>query len=534
MYKLEKDQRVARERFLIEEIAQAEAPKFEVVQSSHADVIVDIFVEVLREMFLSHPTLTYVPREGSMGPDLERTSIVIVDKYTEDALFLPVITLSLNNLNTTWLTFSQSPFNTVLKPQYDSYGRILRDNRGRMVPSHYEYNGAFESSISFNINANSTIEREEIANYLHTMQAEVLRDTLYMRGVFIKGLSTGGFSEVDYRNTKIYQSTLSVDIYSEWRRKIPVGDTLKSIGMLMNLEEGVEESTPIAYTGDPLTIYNLENEYYVEDDLTGDFVIPEFLLSPSNIEAPIALVFSPTTLRWEVSDYWQKVLEETEIDFADFEEQLTRLSAKPAYLEHARKSLIQAQALRALSATQGRELADGAIALRGAIVYQDGSVALKGGTFNEPLLESTFVNSEDEVIIHQDAKQKNKLVFVAKNLVIDSEENLVSGNLYKRVVDRLGNEQEVLLTDQSKNYLDGENYQAMTALDFLMILIFCKQPFRYSVAKILEKLDRLLLDLADTNETIIYRNQKIANANFLKQKLIERSEEFLLRKPTSL
>ena len=171
-------------------------------------------------------------------------------------------------------------------------------------------------------------------------------------------MSTGGFSEVDYRNTKIYQSTLSVDIYSEWRRKIPVGDTLKSIGMLMNLEEGVEESTPIAYTGDPLTIYNLENEYYVEDDLTGYFVIPEFLLSPSNIEAPIALVFSPTTLRWEVSDYWQKVLEETEIDFADFEEQLTRLSAKPAYLEHARKSLIQAQALRALSATQGRELAD--------------------------------------------------------------------------------------------------------------------------------------------------------------------------------
>ena len=226
---------MAREYIFIEEIRNTTPVTYELIQSTQADVVIDTFIQILREIFQSHPIYTYVPRSDSQGPDFALTKICIVDKYQEEALLLPIITSSFNNANTQWIQFSQSPFNTVLKPQFNPDGSIKRDNRGRMVPSHYEYVGAYNGSLTLLISASDTLEREELCNLVHVFLTEELRDELMVRGVFVRNVTTGGQTEVPYRNDYIFQAPITVDFYSEWRRLVPVGDTLLSIGLDVDL-----------------------------------------------------------------------------------------------------------------------------------------------------------------------------------------------------------------------------------------------------------------------------------------------------------
>jgi hypothetical protein len=528
---------MARESLFIEEYRQHERPSFEVTQSTHVDVLVDIFVQILRECFSYHPIYTYVAREGTSAPDLERTMISIVDKDTETALFLPIITTNANNMDTYWVQFSQSPFNTVLKPQIDAYGNIARDSRGRFIPSHYEYVGAYEGSISFLISAEDTIEREELCNLLHIFLVEALRDELYKRGVFVKTVNTSGLSEVPYRNKHIYQATVTASIYSEWRRKIPVGDTLKSIGYNMNVVDNLEpQETPIQPAIDPpLPVFDLKISPWIEDPISEKLEIPELLLSATSIEAPVALIFNTTTLRWEVSPYWVEVLDETGIPYENFTIDLTKKSPVRAYLDHAIAAIMQAQVFRALSSSQGRTLADGTRILNNTLIYPDGSVELRGASLSDiPTIYSTVVQGNDDVEIRFTNYNKNKNVLIAKNVTFDSEGQLISGSIYKRYINQFGQEVESLLTTSDEEFLDSETLVAMTSVDFFMILLYAEQPYKYTLAMILKQIDDLFTQLGDMSLTISYRAQKISNLAMLKQSLIDRSEKYLLRRPTSI
>jgi len=526
---------MARESIFIEEFRQLEPPSFELVQSTHADVLVDLFIQALRECFFAHPIYTYIPREDSNGPDLERTQIVIVDRDQEQALFLPIITSTVNSINTMWIQFSQSPFNTVLKPQIDAYGNIKRDSRGRFVPSHYEYTGAYEGSMSFLISAEDTIEREELANLLHVFLAEVLRDTLYKRGVFVKTVSVGGMSETAYRNKQIFQMSVNVDIYSEWRRKIPVGETLKSIGFNMNVTDGLKkvEATPIV-KGAPLPIYDLSISPYIVDPISEVPTIPSLELSATSVVAPIALLFNTTSLRWEVSPFWIEVLDSTLIPYENYSTELTRESPTREYLRHAVNAILQAEVLRALSLTQGRVLADGTRVIKQSLIYTDGSVDLRGEPLNKPTIYSTVVAPNNNVTIRLTSSNKNKAVLVAKNVTSNSEGEPTGGQIYKKYVNNLGVEVEVLVSTLDDLYLDGESLATMTAVDLFMILQFASQPYRYTLPFMLKQIDSLLIELANMSLTISLRSQKIANITSIKQDLITRSERYLIRQPTGL
>lgn len=526
---------MARESILIEEYRQLEPPSFEVTQSTHADVLIDIFIQALRECFMNHPMYTYIPRDDSNGPDLERTQIVIVDKDQEQALFLPIITSTVNSINTMWVQFSHSPFNTVLKPQYDAYGNIKRDSRGRFVPSHYEYAGAYDGSLSFLISAEDTIEREELANLLHMFLAEVLRDTLYKRGVFVKNVTVSGMSETAYRNKQIFQMSVNVDIYSEWRRKIPVGETLKSIGIKMNVTDGLQkvEAQPSSI-GDPLPIYDLSISPYIVDPVSTISMIPTLTLSATSIAAPIALIFNTTSLRWEVSPYWLEVLDSTGIPYENFSIELTKESLARQYLQHAADSILQASVLRALSLSQGRVMADGTRVIKQSLIRTDGQVDLRGESLKKPTIYSTIVEPNNDVVVRLTSSNKNKTVLVAKNVTSNSEGIVSSGMIYKRYVNNLGVEVETLVSTLDYSYLDSETLAAMTAVDLFMIVQFASQPYRYTLPYILKQIDNTLIELADMSLTIAYRSQKISNITSIKQDLIARSEKYLVRQPAGL
>lgn len=522
---------MARESIFIDEIRQTSKPTVEVTKSTHADVVIDIFVQILRECFSRHPLYTYIAREDSAGPDFERTQIVIVDRYTEEAMFLPTITTSFNSANTKWLQFSQSPFQTVLKPQMNSDGSIARDLLGKALPSHFEYTGAYDSSVSFLISASDTLEREELANLIHVLLAETLRDELYVRGIFVKNVNVGGPTEIEYREDYIYQVPVTAEIYSEWKRMIPVGETLESIGFQMNVTEGTSSApTEPAPTPNKIPIHNLENQFFVIDDLTQEPIIPCLKLSATSETAPITLIYNSTTARWEVSDFWIKALEQTLIPYENFKIEINKESAVAEFLTEAGKAILQAETLRGLSLSQGRTLPDGTKVIGRVFIKPDGEVQLKAGIdLFDPLVYSTTVEGDNTVIFRFAKSNRNRSVLVAKDVTIDGYGTPLTGTIHKRTTAG-----DILLSGVDTDFLDGENINTMTAIDLFMIMQFAQQPFRYSLTMILEEIDKLLVELADFSITISNRTAKIASITSIKQELIERTESYLLERTVGL
>lgn len=542
---------MAREQELIKEIRQPERPKYEYTESTHADVLVDTVVEFLRQCFQQHPNYTYIPRDDSWGPDYEKTDIVIVDQYDQEALFLPTLTIKIDSINTRWIQFMQNPFNTVLKPQMNSNGTITRDVNGKMVPSHFEYAGAYDGSITISVNANDTIEREELVNLLHVIFAESGRDTLYMRGMFIKDVQTGGHTEVEYRNDFIFQQAVTLQTYSEWRRIIPVGDTLSSIGFQMNVKERLDsEVAPTETTGEPLPIYDLETTPYVIDPETNEPVLVCFMLDAQNTFAPTSLVFNTTTSEWEVSSFWQMVLEDTMIPFENLEMDINKEDPVTGYLNHAARAILQATAARAIAASQGRLLADGTKILPGGTyVYTNGKVELKNFSNENPVIQSTIVEtqntptnptdgyleSDDDIVIFRLFQgERNKSILVAKNIELDADGKLINGDLFKRVTELSGAFIDNPVISSGDVLLDGTSYSTMSAVDFLMILQFGEQPYRHTLGQITDAIDQVLNQLANVMLPISNRMAKTVSLVNIKEELMRRAEQFLLRNPVGL
>lgn len=494
---------MARERELISEIRQAERPKYEMTYSTHADVIVDTIVEFLRQCFQNHPYYTYIPREDSFGPDFDHTKIVIVDKYTEDAVFLPTVTISVDGIQTQWLQFSQSPFNTVLKFEMNSDGSIKRDQEGRPVPSHYEYTGGYNGSVTLFVSAEDTISREELANTLHMIFAESGRDTLYMRGIFIKDVSVGGQTEQPYRNDYIFQQAVTLSIWSEWVRKIPVGPNLEKIGYDMRWlgEELDSPAQQVSYTTPE--VFRLDSTAIVETD-SGP-IEAEFILDKSSIEPPVALIFDGT--KWNCSDFWKQVLEEQEVAWNELVDVIEKKDSTTIYIQEAARAVAQAQSARRIVKIQGRRWADGTYSLGDTIVFTDNSVNLRKYS-SERLIYHTDVNSTDTEVVFRSSKSNNSKPFLVVR----------DGLLYKRIKDV-----DTLIPTLPETYLEGSSFDNMSARDLLLILTFGSQNIKYPIGTLVDQIDDLIIEL--DGETL--KKEKLED---LKESYLSVIEKLLIRK----
>jgi hypothetical protein len=54
-------------------------------------------------------------------------------------------------------------------------------------------------------------------------------------GILIKSSSLSGESETEDRNDKIYKSTITLDIRSEWERSIPIENIVNAINLCVEI-----------------------------------------------------------------------------------------------------------------------------------------------------------------------------------------------------------------------------------------------------------------------------------------------------------
>lgn len=213
---------MAREDTLVHEIAQNYLLEHPIVETTAYDAIKDTILRVLREMFSRHPEYTYVadPDRGFDYPDLDKTRISIWQAYPYETLFLPCLTLGMSSFKRRPVSFNQN-IGTV-DYLHDEQGVIVRNEFGHPIPNYFEYAGAWDSSISINVNAQSPWDRDLIADFVTVNFVHLYRDWLYTRGIHVKDVSNGGESETDFRNQHIYKVTTSLELYTEWTHRIPI------------------------------------------------------------------------------------------------------------------------------------------------------------------------------------------------------------------------------------------------------------------------------------------------------------------------
>ncbi len=107
----------------------------------------------------------------------------------------------------------------------DGYGNQTVISR----PKTFITAGAWEGSIIIDVMTRSLRSRDDLIELIAMCFTEIHFDSLYDVGVLVKPLSISSPSETDDRNDKLFRQSITLDIRTEWRREIPIGNLIDAI-----------------------------------------------------------------------------------------------------------------------------------------------------------------------------------------------------------------------------------------------------------------------------------------------------------------
>jgi hypothetical protein len=166
--------------------------------------------------------------EPQLNPDpVLPTRVFIGENYRYNGIYYPAILvksggtryvpISINREKTT-ITYSEIIYN-------DGYGNEALVHR----PKAFVTAGCWEGSIIIDIMSRSLRARDDLVELVGMYFTEINFETLKDVGVIVKPITVGGPSETDDRNDKLFRQTLTLDIRTEWRREIPIVNTIDAI-----------------------------------------------------------------------------------------------------------------------------------------------------------------------------------------------------------------------------------------------------------------------------------------------------------------
>jgi hypothetical protein len=124
----------------------------------------------------------------------------------------------------------------------DGYGHFKTVKR----PKSFVTAGVWEGSIIIDIITRSLRSRDDLAELCGMFFAEISHETYYDIGIIIKPPQIGAPSETDDRSDKLYRLSMTLDIRTEWRREIPVGNLIDAIFFTVNFQDLFLPNSPVA------------------------------------------------------------------------------------------------------------------------------------------------------------------------------------------------------------------------------------------------------------------------------------------------
>jgi hypothetical protein len=216
-----------------------------VVQNAMTLYPKELVVSTLRDYFSRDSQYHYVydqwgypqtPSQIDLPPDAGyhnniTTRLFIGEKYRYDVVFYPGIFVSNGGSTSVPISFNREA--TSVK-----WGQLIfEDGYGNIstfpTPEYFIFAGAWEGTIMLDIKARDLRTRDELVDIVSQAFVDTCFNDLAKSGLVIKagGVSSGAPSEIDDRNDKLFMQTVTLQVRSEWRRHIPILNTIDIINM---------------------------------------------------------------------------------------------------------------------------------------------------------------------------------------------------------------------------------------------------------------------------------------------------------------
>lgn len=184
---------------------------------------------------------TDLPLDAGLYDDV-CTRLFIGENYRFDVIFYPAILVKHGGSRSVPISINREEGSVLyqFREFEDGYGNIIF----LKVPKSFILAGAWEGSIVIDIRTRSLRSRDELVQETALFFTDITFKNLQKSGVIVKGVNIGAPSEIEDRNDKLFLQSITLDIRSEWRREIPVGNLLEVINFSVDFAN-LSSSNPI-------------------------------------------------------------------------------------------------------------------------------------------------------------------------------------------------------------------------------------------------------------------------------------------------
>lgn len=172
------------------------------------------------------------------------TRVFIGENYRYDGIYYPAILIKSGGSKYIPISINREQGGV----QYEDI--VYEDGYGNQSivhrPKSFITAGVWEGSIIIDVLSRSLRARDDLVEAVAMCFTEVDFETVEDIGVVIKPISIGGASEGDDRNDKLFRQSLTLDIRTEWRREIPVGNIIDAIFFTVTFEDLSNPTKPVA------------------------------------------------------------------------------------------------------------------------------------------------------------------------------------------------------------------------------------------------------------------------------------------------
>ena len=214
-----------------------------IVQSSAAIYPKELIIATLRNFFANDtfygyrqdqwgfpqtPDLTDTPQNaGYSTNDSSTTRLFIGESYRFDVIYYPAIIIRHGGSSYVPISFNRetSSIQWDFMTFVDGYGNVKQFK----TPSSFIFAGAWEGSVNIDIKARDLRSRDDLVDLVCMLFTDIAFEDMRKAGVIVKGTSFGAPAQNQDRSDWVFEQTVTLNIRSEWRRKIPISSVVDVI-----------------------------------------------------------------------------------------------------------------------------------------------------------------------------------------------------------------------------------------------------------------------------------------------------------------
>lgn len=193
--------------------------------------------------FPNTPDHTDLPATAGLYDNVT-SRLYVGENYRKDDVFYPALLVKHGGASYVPISLNRE----LGSIQWSS--RVYQDESGNIktfpVAEHFIFAGAWEGSVNIDVLCRSPKARDELVEIVSILFMDVDNPNLQKAGLAIKGVSASGASESDDRNDKLYRTTITLNVRTEWRRHVPIGNVIEVIQASVEFGRLDDPNSPIS------------------------------------------------------------------------------------------------------------------------------------------------------------------------------------------------------------------------------------------------------------------------------------------------